>query len=248
VTRTALPRLLLAALAAPAFASLALTTTPPAGANTPSATQLLNQAIAAADAKGTLTFSDTTRSGKNLESLTGAVSAPTAVESLTGTGEDPLQVMLIGNTAYVKAGQSVLQGQLGLPAAAAAAHVQQWISVQSGDSAFEALTGQLTILAELNSYVPVAHIARGKVTKLNGKSVIPITGQPASDVAHGATSGAVALLVSTAAPHLPVGGTLVLNRKGSPGLREAAAFSNWGNKIVASPPMSAVAFSSLVAH
>ncbi len=245
MTRSPRSLLCLASLALPLPLTVAATTSA-AAASPPSAAQLLSRAVSAADTKGSMTFSDTTRSGKTVQSLTGAISAPAAAESLTVTGQQPLQVMLVGTTAYVKAPASVLQGTLGLPAAASTANAEKWISVQSGDSAFGQLTSQLTLSAELSTYLPASHLKEGKVTELGGHKVIPVSGAPSSSVRQGATSGQVALLVSPQAPYLPLGGSLVLNRTGSPGLREVAAFGGWGNKVVPAPPSGAVPFSSLV--
>ncbi len=222
-----------------------LTSASVATATPPSAIKLLSQSVEAANSKGSLTFSDTTRSGKNVEVLTGAVSAPTAAESLTETGHGPLNVLLIGDTIYVRGDSDVLHGTLGLPLAASTANSEKWISVQSGDSAFSQLVAPLNMSTELNNYVPAGHLKKGRITTVDGHKVIPLTGAASASAAQGG-AGAVALFVSTNAPYLPVGGTLVVVRRGSPGLSEVAAFSAWGSKVVANAPTGAIPFSSLV--
>jgi len=219
---------------------------PPAGASSLSAAQLLNQAVSAANKAGSMSFDDHTTSGKLTQTLTGAISAPTAAESLTTTGEPDLQVMLVGTTIYVQAGASVLESTLGLPAAASTANAGKWISVQSGDSAFSQLSGQLTLSSELNNYVPTTALRRGKATAVAGHRVIPITGRPASSSSNKGESVSVALYVSPKAPYLPIGGSLVSAKKGTAGVKEVAVFSNWGKTVVLTAPTGAVPFSSLV--
>jgi hypothetical protein len=218
----------------------------PAGAGPLSASQLLSQGVSAADKAGSMSFNDHTASGKLVQTLTGAISAPTAAESLTTTGLPALQVMLVGTTIYVQAGASVLESTMGLPAAASTANAGKWISVQSGDSAFSQLSGQLTLSAELNTYIPATALRRGKTTTVAGHRVIPITGRPASSASNKGESVAVALYLSTKAPYLPVGGSLISAKKGTAGVKEIAVFSNWGKTVVLTAPTGAVPFSSLV--
>lgn len=247
MTRSTRPLLCLVALALTVPVTVAATTPVAAAtATTPSAAQMLSTAVSTADAKGSMTFTDRTTSGKNVDSLTGALSAAAAAESLSETGQPPLEVVLVGNTAYVRAGAGVLQTTLGLPAAVSTANAGKWISVESGDSAFSQLTGGLTLASEFNTYVPTADLQKGKVTNLGTQKVIAISGRPSSSVTQGASSGAVALIVSTKAPYLPIGGTLFLTRKGVPNLKEVATFTGWGNKVAVTAPSGAVPFSSLV--
>lgn len=218
----------------------------PAGSSPPSASQLLSQSVTAADKAGSMSFNDHTVSGKLVQSLTGAISAPTAAESLTTTGMPALQVMLVGTTIYVQAGASVLENILGLPTAASTANAGKWISVQSGDSAFSQLAGQLTLSSELTTYIPASALRRAKTTTLAGHRVIPITGRPASSSSTKGESVSVALYLSTKAPYLPVGGSLISAKKGTAGVKEIAVFSNWGKTVVLTAPTGAVPFSSLV--
>ena len=220
--------------------------TSPASASPPSASQLLSQSVTAADKAGSMSFNDHTASGKLAQTLTGAISAPTAAETLTTTGMPGLQVMLVGSTIYVQAGASVLQGTLGLPAAASTANAGKWISVQPGDSAFSQLSGQLTLASELNTYIPATSLRRGKLTTVAGHRVIPITGRPASTKSNKGQSVSVALYLSPKAPYLPLGGSLVSAQKGTAGVKEIAVFSNWGKTVVLTAPAGAVPFSSLV--
>ena len=212
---------------------------------THSASRLLAQSKGAAQKSGSMRFTDRSTSGKETESLSGAISAKAAGESLTATGSDPLEVLLVGHTIYLQASAQILQSALDLPAEAAAAESGKWISMQSGDSAFATLADELTVTSELNTYVPASHLKVGKEIKVAGHKVIPITGQPSAAAANGATSGSAALLVSPKSPYLPVGGTLILSKTGSSELKEVAIFGEWGKSVSLSAPTGAVSFDSL---
>ena len=164
-----------------------------------------------------MSFNDAHGIGKLVQTLTGAISAPTAAESLATTGMPTLQVMLVGTTIYVQAGASVLESTMGLPAAASTANAGKWISVQSGDSAFSQLSGQLTLSSELNTYIPATALRRGKTTTVAGHRVIPITGRPASSSSNKGESVSVAVYLSTKATYLPVGVALDLGQEGNGG-------------------------------
>jgi hypothetical protein len=193
-----------------------------------------------------MSFSDKSTSGTQTTTLVGAVGPSTAVESLAQNGTTQLQIQLIGGVIYVRATSGVLENALSLPAAASTTNSGKWISVRSGDSAFATLASQLTLDSELASYVPTSHLSKGKTITVAGHRVIPVSGEPSSAAANGATSGSAALLVSTKAPYLPVGGSLILAKQGAAELKDVAVFGNWGKKLPLTAPTGAIAFSSLV--
>jgi hypothetical protein len=244
----AVPRPSTFIIAAALSSSLFFAGAAPSGASTrvPSATQLVKDSVTAANKAGAMSFSDKSTSGKQTTTLVGAASGPTAVESLAQNGTTQLQIELIGGAIYVRATAGVLESALSLPAAASTANSGKWISVQSSDSAFETLASQLTLEAELDAYIPTAHLQKGKIITVAGHRVIPVSGEPSSAAANGATSGSAALLVSTKAPYLPVGGSLILAKTGAAELKEVAVFGNWGKKLPLTAPPGATAFSSLV--
>lgn len=207
-----------------------------------SAEAVLTEALNSAQVAGSVHFVDHTSSGGQEQVIQGVISAPTAAETVSGAAV-PLEVELIDGVVYVNGGAAVLSGTLGLSAADAAADAGKWISVHSGDEPFDSLTQVLVLSATLDEFTPVTHVKLGKVQDLGGHHVLPITGVPASSVTNGVAADA-ALLVSVAAPHLPVAGTLVMATK-SARLQEEAVFTNWGAKIVLQPPASAVAYSSI---
>ena len=83
----------------------------------------------------------------------------------------------------------------------------------------------------------------GKTRTVGKEKVIPVVGTPMN--LPSGTSGSAALLVSAKAPHLPVGGTLILaNKTGR--LSEIAVFKAWGARVQLSTPTGGTAFSTVL--
>jgi hypothetical protein len=232
-----------------ALAAIVLTTlaAAPAGASSPhlSATQLIKDGLGAAKKSGTMSFSDKSTSGKVTQMLVGVVSPSGGVESLTQSSQAVLQLEMVTGTLYVRTSSEVLQNGLELPAAVSTANAGKWISLQSTDGPFASLAGQLTLAAELETFVPTSHLRVDKEVKVAGHLTVPVSGSPAASVANGATSGSAAILLSAKAPYLPVGGSLILSKKGSPNLNDVAVFGNWGKSIKLTAPAGAVPYSSI---
>jgi len=215
-----------------------------AAATRKSASQLLEDALQAAQHAGSVQFKDKTTSGKNVQNLEGAISASTASETLSSTGT-PLQVQLIGGTAYINGSATALASALQITPAQATSVAGKWIVVSSTDAPFKKLTNALTLSSSLSDFAAKSghslHI--GKTQHLDGHSVIPIVGVPLQTLSKG-TTGSVALYLSPKAPYLPVAGSLVLANK-SERLTEVAVFGNWGAKVSLTAPTGGIAFSSI---
>jgi hypothetical protein len=213
------------------------------GASQPtSAGALLTQSLDAAQASGSVHFVDKTKVNGSVQTLEGAVSAPTSGEELSGSA--PLDIELISDNVYVEGSTGALVQALAISAAQAAPYGGKWIDVHPSDAPFQLLVTDLTLNATLTDFTPQARgLKLGSVQRVGKIKVIPVEGTP-SDLPKG-SSGSVALLVSTKAPHLPIGGTLVVaNKTGR--LTEAAIFNSWGAKVQLTPPSSSVPFSSLL--
>jgi len=143
-----------------------------------------------------------------------------------------------------RARASAIESALQITAAQAAPAANQWIAVQQSDAPFQILAQTLTLTATLSEFTPeTSHLRLGKVQTVGRVKVIPIIGTP-STVQKG-TQGSVALLVSTKAPYLPVGGTLILaNKTGR--LSEVAVFTSWGARVVLPTPTGATPFSTIL--
>jgi hypothetical protein len=222
--------------------SLGLVAISPADATGPSASGLLQTSLAAAQREGSVRFVDRTTVGSEVQRIDGAISAPTASETLSGAAA-PLVVELIGGIVYVDGSAQALESALQITPAQATPVAAKWISVASTDAPFQTLTGALTISATLDTFTPTGHLHLGKTTKVGTQRVTPVVGVP-SGVAKG-VSASVALLVSTKSTHLPVGATLV-EAEGTKRLREEVVFTNWGARVGLTAPSGAVPFSSVL--
>jgi hypothetical protein len=215
-----------------------------AGAASQSPDQLLNAALNAANQSGSVRFTDKTTVGKHEQLVQGALSAPTAGETLSGNSA-PLQVQLIGGNIYVTGNAIALESALEITATQATPAAGKWILVKTTDAPFQDLAGTLTMASTLDEFTPTSKLHAGKVRTVAGVKVIPITGTPGS-LAKG-TAGNASLLVRANAPHLPVGGTLVLASKSS-SLHEVAVFTNWGATVQLTPPPSPLSFSTVLSY
>jgi hypothetical protein len=217
---------------------------PPAGAaSKQSATKLLAQSLSAAGSAGSMHFVDNTSVNKQKQTLEGVVSAPTAGETISGNGA-PLEVELIAGQIYVEGSATALTSALAISSTQATAGANKWIVVKQSDAPFQLLANDLTLSSTLSQFTPQTKGLRiGKTQKLGKVRAIPLVGTPSS--LPGGTSGSVALLVSTKAPHLPIGGTLILvNKTGR--LTEVVVFTSWGAKVNLTPPTGGIPFSSLL--
>jgi len=226
-------------------AGAATTTTTLPLANTPqNAKTLLSAAVNDAQRRGSVNFLDRT-TGTTQELLQGAVSAPTAGETLT-LGGDSVTVELVGGTVYVRGASALLTNALGISTAQAAFANGKWVAIQPSDAPFQLLTGTLNIQSTIGDFLPDATkpLRIGKVTTVGGKKVIPIIGSPISSVA-GRAKGSAALFVADKYPFLPVAGSLVLKQQKDT-LLESAAFKDWGVPVQLSAPTGAIPFQTVL--
>jgi hypothetical protein len=206
------------------------------------ASQLLSDSLNAIDQAGSMHFVDKTTVNGTSETLEGAISAPTAGETLTSTA--PLQVELIGGSIYVIGNAQALEQSLEITATQAQPYVNKWILVETSDAPFQLLAQNLTIGSTINVFTPGQKgLKIGKMQKLGGMKALPITGIAIN--APKGTSSSATLFVSPKAPHLPLGGSLVLvNKSGK--LSEVAVFNDWGSKVNLTAPTGAIPFSTIL--
>jgi hypothetical protein len=225
----------------------AVVAAPPSSATTvphTPAQQLLSDALNAAQDAGSMHFVDKTTVDKKVQTLEGYISAPIAGEALTGSVA-PLQVELIDGSIYVIGSAQGIQQALQITASQAAPFAQKWIVVSSSDPPFKSLTQDLTMASTIDSFTPgQAGLRLGREQRIGPDKVIPLVGRP-HDLPPG-TSGSTALFVSPKAPHLPLGGSLVLASKAGR-LREIAVFNDWGAKVSLTAPTSGTPFSTVLA-
>jgi hypothetical protein len=209
-----------------------------------SASSLLSQSLAAANESGSVRFTDQSTVGEHVQFVQGAISAPTASETLSGNSA-PLGVELVGGNIYVFGNAIALESALAITETQATPAANKWILVKSTDAPFQDLSGTLTMSSTLDEFTPKGNLHLGAQRKIHGTKVIPITGTPSS-LSKG-TKGNASLLVRVSSPHLPVGGTLVLASK-SGRLNEVAVFTAWGAKVVLTPPANPLPFTTVLSY
>jgi hypothetical protein len=208
-----------------------------ASGSPPSAGQLLSDALTASGQAQAVHFVDKATAGKVTQKLSGALSAPTAGEYLSGS--EPLEVELINGVVYVSGSVPALESALQLSAKQANASAGKWVVVHQSDSPFQSITQQLTVSGEVANFLPSRGTVQiGKRTKVHGIAVYPLYGRPAAPVPKG-SSASVALFVPVKAPYRPVGATLVIASSSTKTrLHEEVAFTDWNKSVNIAPPAS----------
>jgi hypothetical protein len=237
-----LPAIAAASFITCASVGVGIQTTTSSASQPSAAAQLLSDALNAAQKAGSMQFVDKTTSNKSTQILEGVISAPTAGETLHST--EPLQINLINGLIYVYGSAGAIEAALQITVSQATPYADKWIVVHPSDAPFQLLAQDLTLAATIDDFTPGQRgLSMGKVQTVGHQKVIPVVGPP-SDLPSG-TSGSAALLVSTKAPHLPLGGTLILaNKTGR--LSEIAVFKAWGARVQLTAPTGTTAFSTVL--
>jgi hypothetical protein len=186
--------------------------------------------------------------GSKTQTQVGDVSASAATETVEADKSVVVEAIRSKNVAYIRAGKELLQSALGLSAATAAQQEGKWISVQKGDAAFGAVAGSLTATSAIELFVPEEpNLHIGGVTQLGGQSAVAVEGSTAASPPAGDTD-VVTLFVSTTAPYLPLGGTLVVTstaRNHKVLERQASLYGRWNEPVRVTVPANATPITSL---
>jgi hypothetical protein len=205
-----------------------------------SAAEVISLAQAAAQKEGSFHFVDQTGTGKNLQRLVGDSASYAGEQVVTGPN-GTLEVRLVNSVVYVTGSESVMGEALKLNATEAGKYAGKWVSLTKTDAPYETVLKALAPSAELTPYTPVGNLKVGNVSTLHGHSVLAVSGA-ASETA-GATAIAT-LYVSTDAPYVPVGGSLV-GTGAQKGDSEVVAFTAWGERVRPTAPTSSTSYSSI---
>lgn len=205
-----------------------------------SAAEVIALARAAATKEGSFHFIDQTGTGSQAQRLVGDSAANAGEQALKGPN-GVLEVRLVDSIIYVNASEAVLESALTLSAAVAAPNAGKWISLKSTDAPYQTVARTLEPTAELTPYTPVGSLKIGNVTTLRGRTVLAVSGSASSQAGAQATA---TLYVSTTAPYVPVGGSLI-GTGSQKSESEVVAFTAWGEKVRPQVPTGAIPFSSL---
>jgi hypothetical protein len=210
-------------------------------------TQILTISIKAYHRQASVHFATKTVSQSPSQTTieVGAASSSAASESLRQGSQSALDAILVDQTAYVRAGNAFLEGALQLSAKTAAAYAGKWISFHKGDPGYPSIAANLSPGAAIVEFVPEEpHLRVAGVAQFGGHTAVVVSGGPGRPPANGIAS--VSMFVSTTAPYLPLGATVVVSDgHGHTTERLAAVYGKWGEKVDPTPPSSAVPFTSI---
>lgn len=211
-------------------------------------TQIVSLSVKAFHHQRSFHFVTRTVQGSHTQTQVGDVSKTAATETVAAKGSLVVQAIRSRNVAYIRAGKELLQSVLGLSAATATQQAGKWISVQKGDAAFNAVAGSLAPTAAIQLFVPEEpNLHVGGATQLGGQSAVAVVGSTAATPQAGETA-VVTLFVSTTAPYLPLGGTLVVtntDRNHTVVERQASLYGKWNESVRVEVPKNATPVSSL---
>lgn len=212
------------------------------------ATQIVSLAVKALHRERSFHFVSQTKDGSQTQTQIGDVSKLAAVESITADKKPVVDAELVGQVVYLQAGTDVLERTLGLPTTAAATHAGDWISVSKKDDVYADVASSLSATSAIELFVPEEpHLKVDGATTLHGQHVVAVSGTSTASPSTDAT-GKVTLFVSTTAPYLPVGATLVVTSGNDTVVeQDAALFGRWGEAVHAKAPSGALPLSSLTA-
>jgi hypothetical protein len=209
------------------------------------ATQIVSTSVSAYHRQKSEHFVTKTVAGSQTTVQIGSTSTTTATETLTEGGSPLLNAVLLHNTVYLQAGTQVLEKVLGLSSAAASSHSGKWILVPSGATAYQEVAKSLSPTSAIELFVPEEpHLKVAGLTHFLGHEVLAVAGSP-SGVSPG-TIATATLFVSTTAPFLPLGATIVFkNAEGKVLQRVASLYGKWNQHVAAVVPAGAVSITTL---
>jgi len=211
-----------------------------------SATAILSTSIKAYHAQRSVSFVTRTVTGSTTTTQVGA-SSPSASSESVKSGRTPvLDAMLVKGTAYLRAGSQLLQNTLGIPASAATAHSGTWISVSKGEPGYTVVLQSLSPAAAVANFLPEEPNLRvAGATQFSGTDAVAVEGSPAGRLAAGSTA-TVTMFVSTTAPYLPLGATLIVKSAAGKTIEQAASvYGKWNKKVDPTAPSGATPVSTL---
>jgi hypothetical protein len=204
--------------------------------------QILTAAIDAAEAQSGVHYQLHATTGSQNQVITGDA-GQTEGQQQVATGANTVDVVLIGQTAYLKGNAGGLQNTIGLPGSVASAYANRWISVAPSDSLFQPITQAVTLRGIFEQLKPSGILQAGSPSTVGGQDAVGVSGGLPGRVAPGVTGSAV-LYVTVGHPNLPVAFSGAAHQARQH-VTDIGAFSRWGEHLALTAPPGAVAFSSL---
>ena len=195
----------------------------------------LSAATAAGSARITVQFFSGRSTGKVVQD-----SSLHSGEQTIAIGKAVASVVLVGGSAYLSGNSRGLTSYFGLPSALAPTLSGRWISVQSTDAAFHAVTANVALPSALAQVTPSSPLIAGKRLKLSGQWVRSISGEIPGG------GGRLTLFVTADTRSLPVQ-AVESSGAGKSAQGEIVTFRRWGEQLHLATPSGAIPISTLQA-
>jgi hypothetical protein len=205
-----------------------------------SASQVLALAKAAEAKEGSFHFVDQTGTGSQGQTLVGDTSFSAGQQQVRGPN-GVLEVRLVGKTIFVNASELVLQDALKMSSGLATKFAGKWLSLQPTDAPYQTVAEALLPASEIGPYTPASDLKLGSVTTLRHQNVLPVSGTAPSSSGASATA---TLYISTTAPYVPVGGSLVATGSDK-SESEEVAFTAFGESVKPVAPTGAISYAAI---
>jgi hypothetical protein len=190
---------------------------------------LLTRAVRDADLQGWVHVAVSATVGTTATTASGDA-GPSSGQQTIHIGAQSATVIYVGHVAYVHFDTIALAQTLGAPTMSAAA-VGKWVSFQPTDRGYGAIISGVTLTSLVSQLLQFpGALAIGTPTVVNGRPVVPITGETRLD---GRTIKGTLDVTRTAHP-LPV----EVNASSS-GASQTVIFSNWGSAVTMTAPSGA---------
>jgi hypothetical protein len=204
-----------------------------------SASQALMHSLAAATKAGSARITVQFFSG----SSTGKVVQDSSLhsgEQTVATGGALASVVLVGGAAYISGNSKGLTSYFGLPSALGPTLAGRWVSLQSTDAAFHAVTANVALSSALVNVTPSGTLTAGKRLKVERQWVKSISGEIPGG------GGRLTLFVTANSRSLPVE-AVESSGAGKTATGEIVTFTRWGEQLHLVTPSRAIPISTLEA-
>ncbi len=209
----------------------------------PTPSSLYQAAIKAAGAQSVHFVSKAVESGVVLEVVgdTGVSSGSQVLVIESSSTIESVEVVLIGDTAYVRGNTTALEMILGLSAAQAKTNLDTWLSFPATDTARAALIGGLRNSEVAKELAMSGPYTMGRKKKINGVNTIGINGTTPTS-----SGGSIPIVLYVETGKVPRPIEEITNpKKKTTTIQEVVQFSHWGEKNHTKAPSHSITLASL---
>ena len=198
------------------------------------------EALAAAQAAGSVHVDMTSSSASGSTVYRADVSSSAGRQVITITGGGDATVLDVASVGYVSGNPAALVGFFGFPAAVSARLTGRWVSFRSGQPYYQQIVDAMTLDSALGVVRLSGRLTSEGVGRVGGQPVVGVRGTAPS--VPGVPAGTKATLyVETTGRLLPVSYQEVAGRT-----RLSAVFSRWGETVRVTAPRDAIPISSVM--